>query len=476
MIMKSKSRQLAYLLLSSLLFSGSASADRISAGSAHNLVVRGDSYSFTWGANENGQLGDGSTLDALNPLNVVNSRYQAINGGIAVTAYGNNNLVLMDDGTLLGWGDNTSGQLGSGVLYSSLYKPFGDKNEGPDPETDPDAVDDENDEDVTEPTNAAIEFPTEVVDPEGVPIANVVAMSTGASFTAAIRQDTTVIVWGDLSAFEDVEEERYGSEPYRDKYFDPEAEIIDSPYLNGDPAENTELVMRDAAGNPVTGIMDIAVGDDYLLALTDQGFVLAWGDNSTGQLADGTYTSRLYPVFVQNTQRQPISRITSVAANGSVSMAVRADGFVLGWGGGAVTAVPLNETGQQALPLADLVRDGLGNKISDVRRLALGSSHILAIKFNNTVIGWGNNSNGQLGDGTNADVEGTTTVIAGDGKPLGNIYEIAVGDTHSIAARADGQVFAWGLGENGRLGDGTNIDSYYAVKVRDRSNLPFSLY
>jgi alpha-tubulin suppressor-like RCC1 family protein len=234
--------------------------------------------------------------------------------------------------------------------------------------------------------------------------------------------------------------------------------------------------MRDAAGNPVTGIMDIAVGDDYLLALTDQGFVLAWGDNSTGQLADGTYRSRLYPVFVQNTQRQPISRITSVAANGSVSMAVRADGFVLGWGGGAVTAVPLNETGQQALPLADLVRDGLGNKISDVRRLALGSSHILAIKFNNTVIGWGNNSNGQLGDGTNATVEGTTTVIAGDGKPLGNIYEIAVGDTHSIAARADGQVFAWGLGENGRLGDGTNIDSYYAVKVRDRSNLPFSLY
>lgn len=470
---KPKSKQLAYLLLSSLLLSGTTSADRITAGSAHNVVIRGDSYVYAWGANESGQLGDGSTLDALNPLNVVDSRYQAINGGVAVTSYGNNNIVLMDDGTLLGWGDNTSGQLGSGVLYSSLYKPFGDKNGGEDPETDLDAGDDE---DIDEPTNAAIEFPAEVVDPAGVPIANVVTIATGSSFSAAIRQDTTVIVWGDLSAFEDVEEERYGSEPYRDKYFDPDAEIIDSPYLYDDPAEKAELlVMRDAAGNPVTGIMDIAVGDDYLLALTDQGFVLAWGDNSTGQLADGTYASRSYPVFVQNTVRQPISRITSVVANGNVSMAVRADGFVLGWGGAAI-AVPLDETDQQALPLADYVRDGLGIKVSGVRRLALGVSHTLAIKFNNTVFGWGSNSNGQLGDGTNATVEGITTVVTSEGKALSNVYEIAVGDSHSLAVRADGQVFAWGLGDNGRLGDGTNIDSYYAVKVRDRNNLPFSLY
>ena len=59
---------------------------------------------------------------------------------------------------------------------------------------------------------------------------------------------------------------------------------------------------------------------------------------------------------------------------------------------------------------------------------------------------------------------------------LSDIIEIAVGNSHSLALHRNGHVFSWGAGEFGRLGDGTNIDSYYAVNVRNRDNNIFSLY
>jgi len=120
--------------------------------------------------------------------------------------------------------------------------------------------------------------------------------------------------------------------------------------------------------------------------------------------------------------------------------------------------------------------DGEGKAITGMLRIALGDSHMLGLTLDRKVKGWGSNSNGQLGDGTNFTVTGTATVILGNGQPIGNISEIAVGSSHSMALRHDGQVFTWGSGENGRLGDGTNIDSYYAVNARDTNNNPFLLY
>ena len=450
-------------------------ADRITAGSAHNLVVRGNSFIYSWGANEESQLGDGSTLDSLNPLNVVDQRYNAVSGVIAVYAHGTNNIVLLDDHTMLGWGTNESSQLGSGTLNSGKF--LGDTDDGESAPVDP--VDPDP---VIEPESAALKFPVAVVDPDGKPIRNVTQVVTGSSFSAAISQDGAVLVWGDLDSFEDQEQERAPVNTFSDKFFDPDADIIDSRYLNGDPTTDYDLkIMRDAAGDPILGIVDIAVGDSHLLALTQAGNVLAWGGNESGQLADGTLRQRAYPVQVLNEQKQILGGITSVEAIGQSSIAVRADGRVFGWGAFGVLQPEPFETNSDALsrpvePFARILTDNSGNQIRSVKQIALGQSHVLAVTFSNTVAGWGSNGFGQLGNGINSTVSGTSTVINGHGDPLTGILEVAVGDSHSMAVRNDGQVFTWGSAENGRLGDGTNIDSYYAVEVRDQHNSPFSLY
>ena len=468
MSLKNHFKQFSVVLL--LLVSSPLYADRISAGDAHNLVARGDGNQFVWGSDANGQLGDGLTLDALNPIPVVDIRFNALGGAIAVVAYGDNNMVLLDDATLLGWGPNEKGQLGSGLLYGGKFK--GDQPADGGDGTNPAPV---------EPAATALVFPTEVVDPDGKPIANIVTMALGANFAAAVNQDGNVLVWGDLTAFKDKEKSREPVNRYRDKFFDPKIEFIDSRYKDGDPATNIDLqYMRDALGNRYTGIVAVAVGDSHLLALTNTGHVLAWGENSVGQLADGTLRQRAYPVFVRNSQRVMIANITSVAARGTISAAVTADGRVLGWGS-AVVVAPISNTSPSILarpaePYARPLADGDGKAITGIRHIALGASHTLGLTLDGRVKGWGSNSNGQLGDGTNASVTGTATVILGNGQQLGNIIEIAVGSSHSLALRRDGFVFAWGSSENGRLGDGSNVDSYYAINVRGRGNGAFSLF
>ena len=455
-----------------LMVSAPLHADRLASGDAHNLVARGDSGQFVWGANANGQLGDGTILDALNPIPVVDIRYNSLNGAIAVVSHGDNNLVLLDDATLLGWGPNENSQLGSGLLYSGKYKGITEDNgDGTDPGDGTDA-------EPEEPVSTALAFPTEVVDPDGKPIANITAVALGANFAAAINQGGNVLVWGNLEAFKDTEEDREPANRFRDKFFDPNMEFIDSQYKDGDPVSDYDLqYMRDEQGNRYTDIIAIAVGDSHLLALTSIGQVLAWGENSAGQLGDGTLTQRPYPVYARSSQSVMISAIPSIAAHGNASLAVQADGRLLGWGS-SVLATPLVTESSDRLQqyYARPLVDGEGNAIAGIRRVALGDSHALAMTLDNRLVSWGSNSNGQLGNGTNDSVSGTAKVVLSNGQPIRDVIEIAVGSTHSLALHGNGQVFAWGSGENGRLGDGTNIDSYYAVNVRDRNNGPFLLF
>ncbi len=463
-----------------LLFASPVHADRIAAGDTHSYAATYSSSQFVWGANDNGQLGDGTTLDALNPVPVVDIRFNPQGGAIAVSTQGDNTLVLRGDGTLRGWGPNENLQLGSGLLYSSRY--FGEQPPDDGGGTDPgDGTDPP-----PEAVSTALTYPAEVVDPDGDPINNITDIALGPNFAAAINQNGNVLVWGKLDAFKNREQSREPANRYRDKFLDPTVTFIDSKYKGGAPVSDYELMyMQDVYGNRYIDIVDVAVGDNHLLALTNTGQILAWGENESGQLADGTLKQRPYPVFVRSSKNAVLSGITQVAARGNGAVAVSNDGSLLGWGS-TLVVTPVDEGtdntgtdvsgGRPAESYAEPVADSDGNPISNIRRVAVGSAHMLGITLSSGVIGWGSNSNGQLGDGTNSAITGTTTVVLSSGQPLNSIIEIAVGSTHSLALHSNGQVFAWGNGENGRLGDGTNVDSYYAVNVRDIYNGPFSLF
>ncbi|HEX2312108.1 MAG TPA: hypothetical protein VHJ17_00105 [Thermomonospora sp.] len=96
--------------------------------------------------------------------------------------------------------------------------------------------------------------------------------------------------------------------------------------------------------------------------------------------------------------------------------------------------------------------------------VATGSNHTLSVRPDGTVRAWGSNADGRLGDGTTTDrttpvtVSGLTSVVRAPGG-------VAGGDSHSLAVRSDGTVWAWGDNDHGQLGDGTTVDRSAPVQV-----------
>ena len=248
----------------------------------------------------------------------------------------------------------------------------------------------------------------------------------------------------------------------------------------------------------LTGIVAIAAGTDYSLALKSDGTVWAWGRNNAGQLGDGTNIDRSAPVpggagF--------LAGVVAIATKKFHSLALKADGAVWAWGlndfgqlgngtAGGASATPAEVSG-----LADVIAiaagadhslalkaDGtvrawggglLGNgantisptpvqvsNLAGVIAIATGADHSLALKADGTVQAWGFNGLGQLGDGTTTD-RLTPVPVSG----ITEVTGIAGGFHHSVALKSDGTVWAWGLNNHGQLGDGTTTDRLSPVMV-----------
>ena len=101
---------------------------------------------------------------------------------------------------------------------------------------------------------------------------------------------------------------------------------------------------------------------------------------------------------------------------------------------------------------------------ASMESLATGSSHTLAINSGGTVLAWGSNTNGQLGDGT-TNARTTVTTAASVVGITGVVTAVAAGTSHSLAVTSDGTVYAWGLNTYGQLGDNSVIQKATPVAV-----------
>lgn len=184
----------------------------------------------------------------------------------------------------------------------------------------------------------------------------------------------------------------------------------------------------------LTNAVAIAAGYQHGLALKADGTVAAWGTNSFT-----TYSSYPYKtVTYQITPPDGLSNVVAIAAGSYQSLALKADGTVVGWGvdsSGQSITVPPNAT----------------NIIS----IAAGSSHSIALRGDGTVLAWGSNSAGE----TNVPANAT------------NVVAIAAHANHNLALRADGTVVAWGNGSYGL----NNIPASVANGVAIAAGADFNL-
>jgi alpha-tubulin suppressor-like RCC1 family protein len=195
------------------------------------------------------------------------------------------------------------------------------------------------------------------------------------------------------------------------------------------------------------GVRQVAAGLNAGFALLSDGTVRAWGANGTGQLGDGTRTESPNPVRVLG-----LSHVTQIAASGNHVIALLENGTVYAWGAnywGTLGNGTRDAVEGAAHPIPQQV-PGLAGVVA----VAAGGGDDLAVLSNGTVVGWGEDKNGQLGDGST----GTKTVPT-PVRNLSGVRSVAIGGIpslggHMLALLNDGQVMVAGENNHGQLGLG----------------------
>src|SRR5471032_2976079 len=201
----------------------------------------------------------------------------------------------------------------------------------------------------------------------------------------------------------------------------------------------------------------VAAGGYHTVARKADGTLLSWGSNQFGQLGDGTNVNRLSPVQVQvtapTTGSTTVSPWTMIAAGEYHTVALRADGTLWAWGNNQNGQLGDGTQTNRSVP----TKIGTGTGWLYV---AAGKSHTIAIDKGGLLWAWGRNFNGQLGDNTTADKLVPTKIGVAT-----NWSSAAAGATHTLARRADGTLWAWGGNANGQLGNGGLTDLHVPTQI-----------
>ncbi|MEV4095937.1 S8 family serine peptidase [Streptosporangium saharense] len=198
-------------------------------------------------------------------------------------------------------------------------------------------------------------------------------------------------------------------------------------------------------------VLTVSAGNDYSVALKDDGTVWTWGDNSQGQLGNGTLTDSKVPVQVAG-----IYNAVAISAGPGHVLAVLSDGTVRAWGDNSQGQLGY---GGSDSPVAITV-PSLTGVFTGAGSVAAGTAHSVALLADGTVKAWGDNSQGQLGDGTTVD-HITPAAVTG----LTDVTQVSGRGDHVLALISGGTVKAWGDNSQGQIGDGTTTDRRTPVTV-----------
>ncbi len=289
------------------------------------------------------------------------------------------------DGTLLAWGNNSAGQLGIGSTTNQ-------------------------------------QTPVRVVGLTGV-----VAAAAGGNFSIALTADATVWAWGD-NAFGQLG-------------------------TGSTVGQRTPVQVRTSATTLLPAVIAVAAGNNGAYALAADGSVWAWGNNGNGQIGIGSTTNQLFAVQVHGMGDVGLlTAVSAIAASAATTYALKDDGSIVAWGQNAGGQIGDGTTTQRTTPV-QIAGLGPGSAVR-IAAIAAGGA---ALKSDGGIVAWGLNGGGQVGDGTMAQRLSPVPVAGLGSYPA--VIALAgggtIGDGQALAVMGDGSVLSWGSNSSGQLGDGT---------------------
>ena len=331
------------------------------AASLHILVLLSDGSVVGLGENRSGQLARPPVIRRF----LRAERIPLPTKAVQVAAGEDTSFALLDDGTVWAWGRGYSGELG---------------------------VD--------------LQGATNRYTPAPVPgLRDVTAIAGAASMAMAVLVDGTVRAWGELPTI------LTGGRTAYPGVFQPV------------PVAGLEHIVHVTCGGP------------FGFALTGQGRVLGWGANEQGFLGLGRATAEPQPP----TELPTLKDVVSIEVGASATAAVTRDGRVWTWGQNQQANLGNGLHGDVSDPGQATPQPVKG--INDAVEVKTGSygRHVLVRRRNGTLIGWGNSDWGQLGAGITGDFQPVPTPIK-----LPGVEAYWLGGNFSFARTKNGALWFWG--------------------------------
>ncbi|RKH27247.1 chromosome condensation regulator RCC1 [Corallococcus praedator] len=366
----------------------------VTGGGSHSALLR-DGKVYVWGNNNLGQLGLGqpgpSAGSTPSPLLLAELP------PVGAVAFGqNSSLAVGLDGTVWTWGDNKNAQLGLGV-----------------------------------PGSGALDVTTRWA-PARVPsLTNAVTAVRGYTHALVLANDNTVWAFGSNGA--------------------------------GQLGDDTTKTASDVPVKVVdlTDVIQVAAGSEHSVALRADGTVWTWGRNSSGNLGLGTTDSGPH---ARPAQVPGLTDVVEISAGKDHTLALRANGAVVSWGlgvSGQLGQGQSGDDGNSAVPVAVL-------DLTNATSVAANGNVSFALRADGTVVGWGQNANGTLGTGDKVTRTSPSTAVVG----LTDVTTLGVGALHAISVRRDGSIFGWGWNVKGCLGGGPAAKDPWAYSEPLQVTLP----
>ncbi|HEX3028454.1 MAG TPA: hypothetical protein VHT34_03930, partial [Clostridia bacterium] len=338
---------------------GLKSVISVGAGAYSSFAIKSDGTVWSWGYNYYGQLGDGSNKNKLKPVQVFN-----LKGIKSISSSNHSVLAVKKDGTVWGWGNNAFGQLGDGTKINR-FKPVQVKG-----------------------------------------LNNVIAVASGGFHALALQKNGTVFAWG----------------KNKDGQLGDGTNIDRKNPVRVSGLNNIKAIAAGGTNNLQFVKGNMALSETgHSAAIKNDGTVWCWGQNDFGQLGDGTNQKRNKPVCVLG-----LNNVSAISLSGFHILVQKKDGTLWSWGS--------NQSGQ----LGDGTSDDRNKPVqikgmSGVKSFAAGGGactryqgneiqissvgFTIIVKSDGSITGWGYNESGQLGDGTTNNKAAPTQKNSGKTQP-----------------------------------------------------------
>jgi len=208
----------------------------------------------------------------------------------------------------------------------------------------------------------------------------------------------------------------------------------------------------------------ISSGYHHSCAVLDNGSAMCWGLGENGQLGNGFNNNESTPVFVS----LPAGRSATSITGGKLHTCVLLDDGKAGcWGKGGSGELGNSAVSDSNVPVPVSTPPG-----RTVTEISAGADFTCGLLDNYSVMCWGSDGSGRLGDGGATNTASSTPVYSGGSSLIQPYISITTGNEHACAIRTDGKIFCWGKNAAGQLGDGsTTSEPEYT-----ETELPFGNY